>query len=323
MRIVIGYDGSESGDAALEDLRRAGLSPDSEAVVLSVADVSPAAMAGFGPLADGGGLGAPGELSGVSDPVAATTHAELTHDALTRARADADGAAARLRGWFPRWTVRADARAGSPYSELVALAEEWSADLIVVGSHGRSGAGRLILGSVSQNVLSHATCSVRISRAAAPARTGAADAPVRLLVGIDGSPDAAAAVSAVRDRHWPPRSEARVVTTVDLKLVTALKALSWIGGPKPAPPAGDGPSWARHAADAVSEDLRDAGLTVAASVVEGDPKRVLPTEAESWGADCIFVGAKGHSRLERFLLGSVSASVAARAHCSVEVVRQG
>ena len=55
-------------------------------------------------------------------------------------------------------------------------------------------------------------------------------------------------------------------------------------------------------------------------VKEGDPKRVLIEEAEQWGADCIFVGARGLRRLERFLLGSVSTAVAARAHCSVEVV---
>jgi len=54
---------------------------------------------------------------------------------------------------------------------------------------------------------------------------------------------------------------------------------------------------------------------------EEEPKRLLLGEAESWGADCIFVGAKGMGRIERFLLGSVSSAVAARAHCSVEVVR--
>jgi len=53
------------------------------------------------------------------------------------------------------------------------------------------------------------------------------------------------------------------------------------------------------------------------------PKNELPRVAEEWGADCIFVGSTGFSnRFERFVLGSVSAAVAARAHCSVEVVRQ-
>ncbi len=56
-------------------------------------------------------------------------------------------------------------------------------------------------------------------------------------------------------------------------------------------------------------------------VEEGDAKHVLIAEAARWKADCIFVGTAGHSRLGRFLLGSVSATVAARAACSVELVR--
>ena len=67
--------------------------------------------------------------------------------------------------------------------------------------------------------------------------------------------------------------------------------------------------------------LGENGLHVSSVVREGDPKRVLIEEAEKWGADCIYIGAKGHRFMERMLLGSVSYAVAARAHCSVEVVR--
>ena len=56
-------------------------------------------------------------------------------------------------------------------------------------------------------------------------------------------------------------------------------------------------------------------------VKEQEPKALLRGEAEDLMADCIFVGARGMGRLERILLGSVSLGVAARAHCSVEVVR--
>jgi nucleotide-binding universal stress UspA family protein len=56
-------------------------------------------------------------------------------------------------------------------------------------------------------------------------------------------------------------------------------------------------------------------------VREIDPRRALVEDAEQWGADAIFVGARGIGLLERFLLGSVSAAVAARAGCSVEIVR--
>jgi nucleotide-binding universal stress UspA family protein len=74
--------------------------------------------------------------------------------------------------------------------------------------------------------------------------------------------------------------------------------------------------------DRAADELRPAGLKATAMVKEGDPKRVRVAHAEQWGADCIFVGSVGFSnRFEGFMLGSVSAAVAARAHCSVEVVR--
>ena len=52
-----------------------------------------------------------------------------------------------------------------------------------------------------------------------------------------------------------------------------------------------------------------------------DAYHVLVSEAEEWEADSVFVGSTGLSRLERFILGSVSAAVAPRVSCSVEVVR--
>lgn len=55
-------------------------------------------------------------------------------------------------------------RQGDPRSVIVDEAKEWSADLIVLGSHGYTGLKRLLLGSVAQSVASHAPCSVEIVR---------------------------------------------------------------------------------------------------------------------------------------------------------------
>jgi hypothetical protein len=83
------------------------------------------------------------------------------------------------------------------------------------------------------------------------------------------------------------------------------------------------PDWPRQLLEPVAKSLADAGLEVCSAVLGGDAKYVIPEEAERWRADCTFVGATGHSRSDRFLLGSVSSAVAARAGCSVEVVRRG
>lgn len=57
------------------------------------------------------------------------------------------------------------ARHGKPAEEIVEAAREWPADLIVVGSHGRGGIGRILLGSVAESVARHAPCPVLVVRA--------------------------------------------------------------------------------------------------------------------------------------------------------------
>jgi len=63
-----------------------------------------------------------------------------------------------------RLTAETVVRQGDPRSVIVDEAQEWSADLIVVGSHGYSGIKRWLLGSVAQSVVSHAPCSVEVVR---------------------------------------------------------------------------------------------------------------------------------------------------------------
>jgi universal stress protein A len=57
-----------------------------------------------------------------------------------------------------------DAREGDAATEILAAARDAKADLIVMGTHGRTGLARLVLGSVARNVLQHAPCSVLIVR---------------------------------------------------------------------------------------------------------------------------------------------------------------
>jgi nucleotide-binding universal stress UspA family protein len=61
-------------------------------------------------------------------------------------------------------TTETAVREGDPRSAIVDEAEEWEADLIVVGSHGRTGLSRWLLGSVAQAVVGHAPCSVEVVR---------------------------------------------------------------------------------------------------------------------------------------------------------------
>jgi nucleotide-binding universal stress UspA family protein len=82
---------------------------------------------------------------------------------IAEAQAAADRAAAMLleRASFVVETI---VRQGDPRREIVEAAKDWDAELIVVGSHGRTGLQRLILGSVAEYVVRHAPCSVEVSR---------------------------------------------------------------------------------------------------------------------------------------------------------------
>jgi nucleotide-binding universal stress UspA family protein len=315
MRILIGYDGSDCADAAVYDLRRAGLPADVEAVVFTAVDLTPHLPPSCYQSVD--------PATEAAEPQIIRNARVLARSAIGEARSTADRGVERVRAEFPDWKVRAETTPDyAPYRALVIKAEKWRPDLVVVGSQGRSAAGRVLLGSVSTKVLGHAHCSVRIGRFREDAGRVAGD-PLRLVLGVDGSADSAAAASAVRDRVWPQGTEVRVVTALDRRLSMALAF-----GPLPVWAPGMKREWddrtrARHIVEQVAEDLRRGGLVAGAVVGEGDPKQVLLHEAEQFGADCVFVGAQGHSALDRFLLGSVSAAVATRARCSVEVVRQG
>jgi len=77
------------------------------------------------------------------------------------------------KGLLTRFRQRAASRSavpeflelGAPAEKIIDAAKSWSADLIVMGSHGRGKIGGLLLGSVSQGVLHHAPCPVLVVRA--------------------------------------------------------------------------------------------------------------------------------------------------------------
>lgn len=232
---------------------------------------------------------------------------------VAEAEALAGSAANRLQAMFPKWKVSSEGTYGSPGWEVLDSAAQRKADLIVVGSHGRSALGRLWMGSISQKVLTEAECSVRVARG----KVEVDPSPVRIVIGYDGTIGSGAAVESVASRVWPAGSEVKLVSVCDIPH-------AW--GVDPPSPSVNLITRERGWMLSLTTDaiirLRGVGLKVECVSEEGNPKSVLVEVAQEWGADCIFVGANRFgSRLERFLLGSVSAAVAARAHCSVEAVR--
>ena len=308
MKILVGYDGSECADAALEGLKRAGLPKTADALVMTMADVF-----------------LPSPIDEEIDntfPMYVPAGVKRAHERAERKLKEAESLAKRagekIKRDFPDWKVRHEALADSPAWAIVRTADAWKPDLMVVGAQGHSVlGGRLILGSISQRVLYEARCSVRVARE----QQSGGDSPLRLLLGVDNSTYSNAAVEAVSRREWPTGTEVRLLAVVDSVMPITRdpsqpSVMKWIE-------TDDEGNWdqVRAIFQPSADKLKAAGLDAAVMIRRGNPTNELLDEAESWGADCIFLGPKGTRGLDRLLLGSVSSAVAARANCSVEIVR--
>lgn len=145
MKVLIATDGSDHSKNAI---RRAGElfagKPDVQFRVLSVYEVQ--AYVGVEP-----------------HPMSMEYFERLQSVARDRASACADAAAALIKESFGEETsVDRFVEMGGPAQAIVEMAESWPADMIVVGSHGHGLWGRLTLGSVSDQVVHHAPCSVTV-----------------------------------------------------------------------------------------------------------------------------------------------------------------
>lgn len=143
--VLVASDGSPAAGAALDLLKRWPAFADSSVKVVSVSDPGGPWWAGFP---------APGAAESSGLYLAAVEEANEAHAALARE------AARDLQ------TNGIDATAisvvGQPASEIIEIATTWPADAIVMGTRGRHGLSRLLLGSVARNVVLHAHCSVLV-----------------------------------------------------------------------------------------------------------------------------------------------------------------
>lgn len=142
MKILLALDGSApSQDAIREIAHRPWPTPSTVRIVSVVQPYVPSAP---------------------DDVLASATINDLRQRQIAEAQELATGAGEQIAG--PGLSVETSVREGDPRTEIVGAADDWNADLIVVGSHGRTGLKRLLLGSVAEAVVAHAHCSVEVVR---------------------------------------------------------------------------------------------------------------------------------------------------------------
>ena len=200
---------------------------------------------------------------------------------------------------------------------LAGFAEQVGADLIVMASHGRTGASRAWFRSVADELVRHSNKPLLVSR---PVDGVEAAAPTirHILVPLDGSELAEGVLDSAVDvaRATSARiTLAHVVTTITML------------GPRSMSPARRKFRAEHDSAEAylesVAAPLREAGLDVDTKVVEGKtPAQTLSKLADAIGADMIAMATHGYGGLRRTLLGSVSGKLLRMSSLPVLVTRR-
>jgi nucleotide-binding universal stress UspA family protein len=214
-------------------------------------------------------------------------------------------------------TINPQAADGDPAREILAAAA--SADLIVMGTHGRSGFERLVLGSVAETVLRKAPCSLLTIPLSADHAPGTV--PVlfrRIVAAVDFSEVSMAALwqagclAAEADAHLI----AMHVIEVPENLAIWIDRVDGIGHVR---------AWAeaaeRHLRAAIGPETREYAF-VEHRVETGRAYREILRVADEQHADLIVIGAHGHGVIEQLFVGSTAQHVVRRAPCPVLVVRQ-
>ena len=150
-RVVLAWDGSSCAGRAADLLCAWPIFAGSSIRVVSVADIEVPWWTGFPE---------PGSPELMPIYVETAEASRRHHDELVAEKADE----LRARGL----SASTERREGDAATELLAGAAAAGTDLIVMGTHGRTGLARLVIGSVARNVLQHATCSVLIVRETDP-----------------------------------------------------------------------------------------------------------------------------------------------------------
>ena len=197
-RIVCGVDGSP---ASLEAVRQSDVLVDAGGKVLLVAAVDPVQAIHL--------RVAPTAVHAARDALEEVEElARAAAEALERARAEVTRAS----------NVTTLEASGAPASCLLAAVESERATLAVVGTHGLGRAAGLLLGSVATRMLHRAPCSVLVARSPAAGEWS----PRTIVVGVDGSAPAEAALRACRDLESRFGAELRVLTVEERRPAHAL-----------------------------------------------------------------------------------------------------
>lgn len=204
-------------------------------------------------------------------------------------------------------------RTDIPHKAILRYVTEQDIDLIVMGTHGRTGVERYLLGSVTEKVVRLSDVPVLTVKAE---DDGEVTCPYTdILVPTDGSEGAEAAIDPAVDiaRTYDARLHAlSVIDTmalgVDVRSRTILEALE---------------ESAQSAVETIEEHATQASVSAIETAIEhGNPYRGIHSYVEEHDIDLVVMGTHGRSGIERYLLGSVAEKTVRTSPVPVMTVRQ-
>lgn len=208
--------------------------------------------------------------------------------------------------------VEMDVVTGRPAEAILEYTDEQDVDLVVMGTHGRTGVQRYVMGSVTERVVSLAEVPVLTVRGRDGERVTDYD---EILIPTDGSEAAATAIEhglAVAERFDARIHAVNVVhigaatTSPDLSLSPELLSALESSG--------------ETVTEAIADRAEAAGLDTVTAVREGTPAGTLLDYVDETNIDLVAMGTAGRTGLSRYLLGSTTERVIRRSEAPVLAV---
>ncbi len=209
---------------------------------------------------------------------------------------------------------------GSPGRELVRMAGAHQTDLILMGAIGHSAIARVLLGSTSDYVATHAPCSTMIVRrpiGEAPEPNAVTSTPKRVLVGIGNATSDGDLGKWIETLQLPKTTDVHLVHVIEAVQFYEFDLLR-----KASAYWKDVRSTAAAHLDKLSSQLTDSGYSVTSRILDAPHTgRALVEYAQKKRCDLIMTGDQSESLAERITMGSVSRHVLRHAKCSVLISR--
>jgi nucleotide-binding universal stress UspA family protein len=215
---------------------------------------------------------------------------------------------------------------GSAAAAILAKAEAAPADLLVMGTHGRSGFERLVLGSVTEKVLRQAACPVlTVPRRVPESAAGPAALFKRIVCAVDFSDCSMHALDQAISLAQEADAHLTVVHVIELPPDVSREGDETVLA---------GPRYLREHVASAEEERRErlsdaipdsvrAYCTVDTVLATGKPYREILHVAEEQKADLLIVGIHGRGPIDRLLFGSTAQHLVRLASCPVITIRKG